>query len=96
MLQIKTIRRADPCEFDEAVNSALLEGWTLTRRLTGPDHFVAEMEREVETENEECYKTYDDKWARKRCANCEHYGVCTSDPPCSECRDFDQWEALEG
>lgn len=84
MLQIKTIRRADPCEFDEAVNKALLEGWTLTRRLTGPDHFVAEMEQVIITEAEKC------------CDNCRHGDKPAHAHPCNACKDASHWEEWEG
>lgn len=84
MLQIKTIRRADPCEFDEAVNEALLEGWVLTRRLTGPDHFVAEMEQVIITEVEKC------------CDNCKHGFLSAQREPCARCEDASHWEWCEG
>lgn len=83
MLQIKTIRRVDPCEFDEAVNAALADGWTLTRRLTGTD-FVAEMERVIITEEE------------KFCDNCKYCDCSAEAIPCKDCFDASHWEALEG
>lgn len=80
MLQIKTIRNTDPAAFDEAVNTALAEGWTLTRRLTGPD-FIAELEREVITEEE------------RSCENCAHYSKKLGEEPCLSCSvDADKWE----
>lgn len=84
MLQIKTIRRADPCEFDEAVNAALLEGWQLTRRFIGPDSFIAEMEQVIITEAEKC------------CDNCKYCDCSADAPPCRGCEDASHWEALEG
>lgn len=84
MIQIKTIRRADPCEFDEAVNEALAEGWTLTRRLTGPDHFIAEMETVVITEAEKC------------CDNCKYSEYAAQTFPCCACEDASHWKELEG
>lgn len=83
MLQIKTIRRADPCEFDEAVNEALLEGWTLTRRHVFPDHFVAEMEQVIITEAEKC------------CDNCKHCFTREDKEPCVKCEDASHWEEPE-
>lgn len=83
MLQIKTIRRADPCEFDEAVNEALLEGWQLTRRHTFPDCFIAEMEKVIITEAEKC------------CDNCKYCNCSAEALPCFHCEDASHWEALE-
>lgn len=82
MLQIKTIHNTDPAAFDEAVNTALAEGWTLTRRLTGPGPgFVAELEKEIITEGERC------------CENCAHYEKGVGVEPCLSCsEDADKWE----
>ena len=84
MLQIKTIRNTDPAAFDEAVNAALADGWTLTRRLTGPGpDFVAEMEREVVTEKE------------RTCENCKYWEQQPESPPCRDCSDdCDKWEQM--
>ena len=83
MLQIKTVHNTDPAAFDEAVNTALAEGWILTRRLTGPGpDFVAELEREIITEAERC------------CENCAHYGKLPHAEPCCNCSEnADKWEA---
>lgn len=86
MLQIKTIHDTDPAAFDEAVNTALMEGWTLTRRLTGPEGnapgFVAELEQEIITEAERC------------CENCRHYDSLPHTEPCRSCgENADKWEA---
>jgi rubrerythrin len=55
MLEIKTIteERYNPNEFDRRVNEALKEGWELVRRDILPDMFYAELEREIEPEEEE-------------------------------------------
>ena len=83
MLQIKTIRNTDPAAFDEAVNTALREGWRLTRRLTGPD-LVAEMEMELITEEEQI------------CENCRHYEKGPDEEPCCECTDnCSAWEPIK-
>lgn len=83
MLQIKTIRNADPSAFDEAVNAALADGWTLTRRLSGPD-FIAELEREEITEGE------------RSCENCAHFNLCSDQEPCRSCdENASKWEVAE-
>ena len=81
MLQIKTIKRKGPDTFDEAVNEALADGWTLSRRLTGPEDFVAELEKEVITEAEKC------------CENCKHFTRSGDLEPCVSCPDGEKWEA---
>lgn len=83
MLQIKTIKRQDPELFDMAVNEALAEGWTLSRRLTGPDVCIAELEREIITEGE------------KTCENCKHSLLTGELEPCASCPNGEKWEAAE-
>lgn len=86
MLQIKTIKKTDPELFDMAVNEALADGWTLTRRCLVPEGFIAEMEREVITEDE------------KTCENCKHSNVPGNMPPCEDCNPDGgkcYWEAAE-
>lgn len=84
MLQIKTIKKTDADLFDIYVNEALRDGWTLARRLTGPNDFVAELEKEIVTEAERC------------CENCKHRHADPADEPCSSCSDdCDKWEAAE-
>lgn len=84
MLQIKTIKATFPRDFDQQVNEALADGWTLTRRLTGHDDFVAEMEREIITE------------AERDCENCKHSGLPLESAPCCFCNtEADKWEAAE-
>lgn len=82
MLQIKTIHNTDPGAFDFSVNCALEDGWTLTRRLTGPGpDFVAELEREIITE------------AERDCENCKHHEKPLSCEPCCSCGETaDRWE----
>lgn len=82
MLQIKTIRNADPSAFDEAVNAALADGWTLTRRLAGTA-FIAELEREEITEGE------------RICENCAHFDLGNDQEPCRSCDEYaSKWEVM--
>ena len=84
MLQIKTIKEPDPNVFDDTVNRALAEGWTLARRLTGPTDFVAELEKVVITEDE------------RTCENCRHQFELPDREPCLSCSgNCSNWEALE-
>ena len=85
MLQIKTVHNTDPAAFDEAVNTSLAEGWTLTRRLIGPGpDFVAELEREIVTGEERC------------CENCKFYEQQPESEPCRDCsKDYDEWEPVK-
>ena len=84
MLQIKTIRETDAADFDIEVNHALADGWTLTRRYTHLDDFVAEMERDVITDDEKC------------CDNCKYCERLSDTEPCCSCSDEgDKWEAQE-
>jgi hypothetical protein len=87
MLQIKTIRAVYTDDFDFQVNGALQDGWTLVRRLSGHD-FIAELEKEVITEEE------------RSCENCKHSDKDSNDIPCCECNDGDKyptkWEEAEG
>jgi hypothetical protein len=84
MKQIKTIAEKSTQKFDDTVNLALLQGWGLVRRYYTPDNFfVAELEREDETEPEP---------GKKSCENCRHvqsdpYGV-----PCNQCLLYGKWE----
>jgi hypothetical protein len=93
MLQIKTIKyQLNAAEtFDEKVNAALAEGWTLTKREVLPPAdlgdrvafrmLYAELEREEITEAERC------------CENCAHYDNGAHQEPCLSCsEDADKWE----
>lgn len=100
MKQIKTISRPldHAAGFDDAVNSAIREGWKLTKRdvlqpqaQIGPStgvHFepmlYAELECEVITEAERC------------CENCAHYQQSSLEEPCRNCVDGEaaptKWE----
>lgn len=71
MLQIKTIYARDPDVFDENVNTALAEGWTLSRRTFDAQGFLAELEKAVITE------------AERDCENCKY---CDLDPNAEPCR----------
>lgn len=46
MKQIKTIYSRSSNAFDEEVNLALKDGWTLTRRTFDPEGFLAELEKD--------------------------------------------------
>jgi hypothetical protein len=81
MKQIKTIQNNNPVKFDENVNGALQEGWTITRRYYNHGNFIAELETEVITEDEKC------------CENCAHYSKSPAKEPCLSCGDdADKWE----
>ena len=77
MLQIKTILKYDPNAFDEAVNAALAEGWTLTRRTFDFPYFMAMLELPQE---------------ERGCWNCTHQSVPTTQPPCRRCSGNSEWE----
>ena len=82
MLQIKTIKHQDPERFDDRVNEALADGWTLVRRLAGPEDFVAELEREIE----------------KVCQTCKYDKRRGSEEPCRNCipgETLNKWEAAK-
>lgn len=96
MKQIKTIIKssATPELFDEEVNAALAEGWTLTKRevlghfeVSGVPYgrtLYAELEREVVTEAERC------------CENCAHFGISAAAEPCASCsEECDKWKPAE-
>ena len=84
MLQIKTIFKGNTQQFDEAVNLALQEGWTLNRRCLVPEGFVAEMEKTIVTDNEKC------------CENCKHVNESPEREPCLSCSETcSEWEAQE-
>lgn len=85
MKQIKTIRRADPEDFDREVNAALEDGWTLVRRSLSTIGFLAELEREIITEAEKC------------CENCEYCDYPNTRKPCADCDDdCSCWEEAKG
>jgi hypothetical protein len=83
MKQIKTICHASTEIFDNEVNAALTDGWTLVNRYTLPsEYFVAELEREVITE------------AERTCDNCRYRDQEENMEPCRNCsKDADKWEA---
>jgi hypothetical protein len=88
MKQIKTISKQHAELFDEGVNTALMDGWKLSRRYRANDGcFVAELEKEVITERERC------------CENCAHFDREPGDEPCCLCNDGDvaptHWESRE-
>lgn len=85
MLQILTIAEQSTQKFDETVNLALQQGWGLTRRYYTPDNFfVAELEKEIITEDE------------RDCENCKHFANEAKDEPCASCTDnASNWEAWD-
>lgn len=96
MKQIKTIKnRLDNNEeFDNEVNTAIKEGWTLVKRdiilpiaqsplTTFYTMLYAELERDVYNEGD-----------KKYCKNCKHDGTLfVPGSPCPKCKKFDKWEA---
>ncbi len=93
MKQIKTIAtKLDATEaFNERVNAALAEGWTLVRRevLEGSPHdhaaLFAELEREVYGKNDP-----------KECKHCKHKNTLfVPDSPCPKCKNYEKWELSE-
>ncbi len=82
MLQIKTILKDNPDQFDQEVNAALQEGWTLNKRYLSEFGFVAEMSKETITEDEKC------------CENCKHENKEPNIEPCRFCNDADKWEHI--
>ena len=84
MKQIKTIFEGEPVKFDEQVNAALAEGWSLEKRALHEYGFVAEMEREIITEYE------------KTCGNCKYSSRPPEAEPCRSCDPENgtcHWEA---
>lgn len=79
MLQIKTICKNLTKDFDDAVNAALADGWTLCRRFVLPEGFIAEMEKEIITE------------AERDCDNCEYRDLDPDRNPCASCNNFSNW-----
>ena len=91
MKQIKTIhhRIDESVQFDSEINTALVDGWRLTKREFVPGYCMlyAELEREIITEAERC------------CENCAHFDNHPDDEPCCGCEDGElaptKWEAAE-
>lgn len=102
MKQIKTIKNRldNEKDFDEEVNSAISEGWVLTKRevlipkAQAPNQYTymmlyAELEREVITEAEREEITEEERV----CENCAHYYALITSPPCRDCSDSaPKWE----
>ena len=85
MLKIKTIVHHESEVFDEGVNTALLEGWTLTKRSviqvsSTAWKLYAELEKVIITEAEKC------------CDNCRYYALDSNMEPCRHCNDASHWE----
>lgn len=78
MKQIKTIYEKGAKTFDTRVNEALAEGWVLAHRGYDAFGFIAELERYI----------------KKNCDNCKHNDTEFNEEPCSKCNaDFHKWEA---
>ena len=87
MKKIMTVYEADPKKFDEMVNTAIAEGWGLEKRTFNQYAFIAELERDILTEEE------------KTCENCKHYSKSSDQEPCLSCdpeRGTCYWEPAEG
>lgn len=95
MKQIKTIKRQldASAEFDNEVNAAIAEGWTLTRRevlspMEGQSRIFwhmlyAELEREIITE------------AERNCENCRYCETLGGMEPCHSCdASMSNWELM--
>ena len=82
-MKIKTITAQTSIEFDEAVNAALAEGWTLKRRdiqppaALGPGDILGVFYAELELEEE------------RSCRTCRHIRNCKL------CDGQSRWEAAE-
>lgn len=79
MLQIKTIYDTEPEKFDEKVNAALADGWTLVKRHLGTCGWNAELEKEIITKDEQ------------DCDNCEYCDLSEDSGPCRTCQNFSNW-----
>lgn len=80
MKQIKTIYKNSSSAFDDQVNAALKEGWTLVRRTFDAAGFLAELERE-EPSCKNC-KHFRTPLSQEPCRSCEDANGAP-----------DQWEA---
>lgn len=87
MTKIKTIIAQTPAEFDNIVNDALDQGWTLKRRDVLPPY---------EGDVKRFPRLYYAELALEPCCeNCRHEDCDPDDPntPCFHCDDDDRWEA---
>lgn len=85
MKQIKTIYEGDPKKFDDKVNAAISEGWSLEKRTLNQYGFIAELEREIITD------------AEQTCENCRYPRTLPGAEPCLHCDPGTnwKWEAAE-
>lgn len=88
MIQIKTIVHHESETFDEKVNTALMDGWTLIKRdvvQASPTTWklYAELEKVVITESEKC------------CDNCAYSDAPSHAWPCNDCEDASHWDSIE-
>ena len=85
-MKIKTITAQIPTEFDNAVNAALAQGWTLTLRRVLPPHTVGGDHPPLYYAELELVPT---------CENCKHEACDPDDPstPCHRCENDNCWEA---
>lgn len=93
-MKIKTIVcRMDAAEvFDERVNAALAEGWTLTRRrVLRPLAQPHDGTRNITMLYAELEKHDDEKGENPcKCATCRHFDDCSG--YCDECHKGNKWE----
>jgi hypothetical protein len=84
--QIKTIHnRIDEAQsFDAAVNTALAEGWELTKR----DFVATYCMLYAELERGDLPK------AKRDCGNCAHYDKELYMDPCKQCEDGNKWRLI--
>lgn len=102
MKQIKTIYCRDAEHFDRTVNQALKEGWQLTRRAFDQFGFIAELEKEIVTEEEPKEEPKEEREEEntpneqdRHCQTCKHEFKSLGTYPCSVCGDAsykDKWE----
>jgi len=91
MKQIKTIyysTERNETKFDEAVNEALADGWSLIKRdviqavncgnVYYHRSFYAELEKDVTV--------------KKSCSNCKYHALSSQQNPCRDCLLESNWE----
>lgn len=96
MKQIKTIYNRSANAFDEEVNQALKDGWTLTRRTFDSEGFLAELEKEVKPEKVSPVEMEEDE--ERGCWNCRYSHRKVNVTPCCDCTNafahgLNRWEA---
>lgn len=83
--------------FDDEVNAALKEGWTLVKRevlapcVTEDYDYHRTLYAELEMEAKAKAEAKMDEPKERLCRNCAHYGTPVYDYPCTVCHDCDKW-----